>query len=124
MFHVPELARLTLAAAAPQQLLSDRTDGNNGAFAVPSVEPGWNLFMLASDGAGWEHVSVHARRGTQTRTPNWREMCHVKDLFWDDDDAVMQLHPRRADYVNMHPNVLHLWRPTWTAVPLPDPVLV
>ena len=62
------------------------------------------------DAQAWEHVSVHARRRLQSRIPTWREMCHVKDLFWDPDDLVLQFHPRRADYVNQHEHVLHLWR--------------
>jgi len=101
---------------------------NNGAFSLFSCEPGWQLFLIASDGAGWEHVSVHARRSgaaAQQRTPTWREMCLVKDACWDDpEDVVVQFHPRRSEYVNQHPHVLHLWRPVSVALPTPDPILV
>jgi hypothetical protein len=51
-------------------------------------------------------------------------MCQVKRLFWDGDDVVMQLHPREDDYVNCHPCVLHLWRPTGDAIPTPPADLV
>jgi len=74
------------------------------------------LTVLFSDGLGWEHVSV----STRGRPPNWEEMCAVKNLFWDPDDVVMQLHPARAEYVNLHPHCLHLWRPS-SGVSIPTP---
>ena len=105
-FHVPEAARLRTGPLA-----SDPSYGNNGAFVVPSCEPGWSLALIASDGAGWEHVSVRATRGRQSRIPKWIEMAQIKDRCWDPDDVVVQFHPRRSEYVNVHPHVLHLWRP-------------
>jgi len=128
-FHVPEPSRITTGpmGSAPQA-------GFWGAFDVESCEPGWRLAMIATDGDdpdcpeahGWEHVSVHAYRPRtgQMRTPNWREMCQMKDLFWDGEDVVMQLHPRRSEYVNQHPHVLHLWRPTHVELPTPPKSLV
>lgn len=119
-FHVPERARIL----THPQLGSTRADGNNGAFIIESCEPGWQLWLICSDGEDWEHVSVHAWRargtGGQLRTPSWAEMCVVKDLCWDPEDVVMQLHPRRSVYVNVHPHVLHLWRPTQGAA-IPEP---
>jgi len=41
----------------------------------------------------------------------WGEMSFVKEMFFLDEEAVMQLHPPRSQYVNQHPNCLHLWRP-------------
>jgi hypothetical protein len=119
VLHVPESGRV------PE--LSTRFDGNNGVFDLASPEPGWRLAIIAADGyapiaAGWEHVSVHAYRGEQTRTPTWKEMCAVKDIFWDDDDLVVEFHPRRAEYVNTHPHTLHLWR--HAAIPTPPQALV
>lgn len=87
----------------------------HGAFRV--MGPcGEYLTILSSGGDdGWEHVSVSIPR----RTPNWKEMCFVKDAFWNDDEVVMQLHPAKAEYVNFHPYCLHLWRPLGAAIPLP-----
>lgn len=127
-FHVPESRRID---GWPLGAKADPSIGNNGAFAMPSPEPGWNLMLIASDGTddipeadGWEHVSVSARRGTQSRTPSWREMAFVKDAFWDGEDVVFQLHPRRSQYVNCHPHVLHLWRSRLTPCPEPPSILV
>lgn len=121
-FHVPELSRDTTHPI----YRSTTADGNNGAFWLESPEPGWRLAILCSDGEGWEHVSVHAYRkeGKQQRTPTWREMHYVKTLCWDDEDVVMQLHPRRSEYVNLHPHTLHLWRPLEATIPTPPSILV
>lgn len=78
------------------------------------------LGIIASWGLGWEHVSVSRRDAT----PSWAEMDHVKRLFWDDEEAAMQLHPPRSQWVNNHPYCLHLWRPIDTDIPLPPSVLV
>jgi len=51
-------------------------------------------------------------------------MAYVKDLCWDDEDVVMQLHPRKSEYVNNHPHVLHLWRPRHEMIPTPPSILV
>ena len=121
-FRVPEPARVL----THPQLATTAEDGNNGAFFIESPEPGWRLALICSDGLGWEHVSVHAFRGAgdKQRIPNWREMVYVKDLCWDADDVVMQLHPKRSEYINMHPYTLHLWRPTDREIPTPDSILV
>lgn len=126
-FHVPARGRITEGPYG-----STAADGNYGAFVLDSPEPGWQLLLIASEGndsgvpqaEGWEHVSVSARRGAKVRTPTWAEMCFVKDRFWDAEDVVMQLHPRRSAYVNQHPNVLHLWRSRTQPIPEPPPELV
>lgn len=115
-FRVPERLRVINGPMA-----SDLRFGNNGLFILPAL-PGrtQKLRCIASDGAGWEHVSV----SLPNRCPSWDEMNYVKDIFWSEDDAVMQLHPPRSDYVNNHPFCLHLWRPIGTSIPLPDSLLV
>ncbi len=133
MMRRPEEARVT---AGPMR--TDASYGCNGAFLLLSPEPGWALEIIASDGQredviaegvpeaeGWEHVSIHAaNRAGKTRTPTWREMCFVKDLFWEPEDVVMQLHPRRSQYVNLHPHTLHLWRSRLHQIPEPPANLV
>jgi hypothetical protein len=78
------------------------------------------VVFSGAEKCGWEHVSI----STPARTPSWVEMCFVKDLFWDEEDAVMQLHPPKSRYVNHHSFCLHLWRPAHVAIPLPDLMLV
>lgn len=123
MFHVPETFRITENAGP---YTTKPSEGSYGAFLISSPENGWNLLVLAIDGldSGWEHVSVSVRQGKKIRAPNWKEMCYIKDLFWDAEDVVMQLHPRKSEYVNLHPHTLHLWRPTKQSIPEPPSILV
>lgn len=65
-----------------------------------------SLLVLASIDKGWEHVSVSSSNGI----PTWGEMCKVRKLFWEDEELVIQFHPKKSEYVNLHPNCLHLWR--------------
>ena len=95
------------------ELASHSTDGNNGMFRV--VCRGVTLTVCVSDGEGWDHVSV----STQRRCPTWDEMCFVKELFWRDEETVVQFHPPKRNYVNIHPFCLHLWRQQGRDIPLP-----
>jgi hypothetical protein len=51
-------------------------------------------------------------------------MCLIKDIFWDPEDAVIQIHPPKSKYVNQHPFCLHLWKPTNFELQLPLEELV
>lgn len=95
-----------------------------GCFRIPGP-CGRDLLVCSSTGVGehihgWEHVSVSAGK----YCPNWREMCFVKDLFWSEDEIVMQLHPAKADWINNHSKCLHMWRPTDREIPMPPPAAV
>lgn len=85
------------------------SDGFNGAFMFKMDGEAKEIFCIASDGYGWEHVSVSFGRHNRD-TPSWEVMCFVKDIFWGDDDVVVQFHPRKEDYINIHGGCLHLWR--------------
>lgn len=115
MMHAPEKFRVRTGAAA-----TDESYGNNGMFFVPSRPGQTPLKVICSDGEGWEHVSV----SLPNRCPTWEEMDRVKRLFWDDSDAVMQLHPPRKDWISNHQYCLHMWRPLDAAIPLPPSILV
>ena len=105
------------------------TGEDGGCYRLPSCEPGWVLFFIVSNGLGWEHVSVRAvrrgaKRAVESRVPTWKEMRQVKAACWDEEDAVVQFHPAARDYVNVHPAVLHLWRPLDQVMPMPPVVCV
>lgn len=99
---------------------SDESDGFNGAFCF--VMNGLPVKVIASDGLGWQHVSVSID-GSKNE-PSWNLMCKIKDLFWNDNDWVVQFHPAKSEYVNNHPGCLHLWKPTGVELPKPDSILV
>jgi len=124
MFKVPEQYRIKPSKPAGMKKADFVARvGNNGMFIIPwyadipsSHRTGMReYYIVASDGDGWEHVSVHIldkqTSTPKTRTPKWDEMEFVKNLFWDEEDTVIQYHPAKSNYVNVHPNVLHLWRP-------------
>lgn len=85
---------------------STEADGNNGTFTIKGGRIKRPLFVVASDGLGWEHVSV----SLPDRAPTWEEMRLIKSLFWGENDLVVQLFPPAREYVNNHPYCLHLWR--------------
>lgn len=114
MFKVPEEFRVKNGP-----LGSGPDAGNNGLFIV-KAGLGVEFLVIASDGMGWEHVSV----SRPDRTPTWGEMCLIKDMFWGEQDLVVQYHPPKQSYVNNHPYCLHLWRPVGVSFPAPPSILV
>jgi hypothetical protein len=91
---------------------------DGGVFEIPFE--GRTLNVIASTGAGWDHVSV----SLNTRCPNWREMSHVKNLFWEEYEVAIQIHVSKKDHVNIHPYCLHLWQPQNENIPLPPIFMV
>jgi hypothetical protein len=123
MFHAPNKYR----EKDHPLLKSDDSFGNNGFFIIPyQKQNSLEYRVQASDGMGWEHASVSiALPGRPAlRCPTWEEMCFIKDLFWDQEDCVIQFHPSKSEYVNMHQFVLHLWRPTDQKIPIPQKIMV
>lgn len=101
----------------------------DGAYQLPHPKiKDYTIQVIASSGLGWEHVSITLRDNKKgkfvERTPTWQEMCYLKDMFWSDDETVVQYHPPKSDYVNNHPYCLHLWRPTDIELPRPHKSLV
>ena len=92
-------------------------DGGTGILHMTGLR---KCTVIWSLGGGWEHVSVCPAN----RTPTWEEMCQVKDIFWGKGECVVQYHPEENEYVNLKPNCLHLWRPTYMEMPVPPTILV
>ena len=109
------LNQVRITKAQDQLYGSDPSYGFTGFFC-PIIN-GLHVKCIASDGEGWKHVSVSIEGTTQP--PSWSIMCQVKDLFWEPEDCVIQYHPPKAQYVNIHPGVLHLWQPIGQPIPMP-----
>ena len=95
-------------------------DGGSGYFSKGSLK---DATIVWSYGGGWEHVSVCPKG----RTPTWDEMCLIKEMFWREEEAVIQIHPPKSNYVNNMENCLHLWRPIEKysgKLPLPTSIYV
>lgn len=100
MFKLPKQYQL-------KGLLNDEFVAKRGGdFFIQSLKLKQALKVIASVEEGWEHVSV----SLGNRCPTWDEMCFVKNLFWDEEDMVIQFHPAKSEYINLHPYALHLWR--------------
>jgi hypothetical protein len=82
-------------------------------FPSPKVKGG-KLQVLAStdnsDKGRLEHISVKGYTKTSFYTPCWDEMCYIKDAFFEAEQVVIQLHPKKSQHVNINENTLHLWR--------------
>lgn len=77
-----------------------------GGSYYDTVSGKWLNFIFSVQ-MGWEHLSV----SMPSKTPSWDQMCVMKDLFWEDNEECFQYHPKKEDYVNIHPHCLHIWRP-------------
>lgn len=80
--------------------------GGGGAIQIGE----WHGSVIwGTNEKGWEHVSVAPY--DISITPSWEDMCKVKEVFWEDEDFVIQVHPPKSLHINLMPNCLHLWRP-------------
>lgn len=91
-----------------------------GAFVLPSPIEKRHLRVIASNGEGWDHVSV----SLVNRCPRWSEMEYAKRLFFRDNETAMQLHVPPTDHISFHPHCLHLWRPHDAEIPRPPSIMV
>lgn len=110
MFRVPEQHRIK---DGPYGSTADY--GNKGAFRFELG--GFRFIVVASDGEGWEHVSVHCigrKHARGDRSPTWGEMSKIKDMFWGRDDLVVQYMVPGTDHINRHEHTLHMWRKAGT----------
>lgn len=89
------------------QFESNDIDGEiiiGGSCAIKA--PSGSLTVVYSNGMGWDHVSVSSK----FKTPSWDDMCFAKDIFFNDEESVVQYHPPKSEYINIHDHVLHMWR--------------
>lgn len=103
----------------------------------PVALPGWRLVQRGEDGELWRHRSgqsavwsvsteadgrdwLHISTGFPDRLPKWTDLVAVKEWFAGTDSYGYQVAPPRKFYVNIHPNVLHLFVPLFDPPPLPE----
>ena len=110
---------------------SSPEDGFNGMFEFAIPGEARRVRCIASDGRDlrgseldglpqWQHVSVSFGPDCKA-CPSWALMCQIKELFFESEDVVMQLHPPKSQWINNHPGCLHLWRPVDPNTPIPTP---
>lgn len=105
--------------ATPNILIKKEGQDGIGGSYYERYSDKWLNFIF-SWGAGFEHLSV----STPRKTPTWQQMCVMKDIFWNEDEICMQLHPAKKEYVNNHPYCLHIWKPIDKEIPTPPSIMV
>jgi hypothetical protein len=88
------------------------------ALRAPWAEPGiaeWQAFagllglqVIVSSDTGQHGTLLHVSVAYPTHLPTWETVHQVRDAFFPDDVDVAMILPRARDYVNLHPNTLHL----------------
>jgi len=106
---------------------SDDSSEYRGKFFIPyKFNPSKPKMTVLSSGPkkdkdiddpllNWEHVSI----SYPSRCPTWAEMCFIKNIFWSEEETVLQYHPAKKYYMNLHEYCLHLWKPVHFEVILP-----
>lgn len=102
-------------------LLIARTTPDGGCGKIFQFGKRW-ASVIWSNGGGWEHISICPFK--RSYTPSWDDMCRLKDMFFREDETVVQYHPAKSEHVNNVPNCLHLWRPTEAEMPTPPTIMV
>jgi hypothetical protein len=100
---------------------SNDSDGCNGYFCLMIGSE--RVKVIASDGEGWKHVSVSLHDKPNT-VPNYKTMCEVRHLFYEDTDWVVQFNPPKSEFINDHPGCLHLWKSLDEKMPTPPSWMV
>jgi hypothetical protein len=93
-------------------------DAHGGCFCVP--REGIELKVIASDGGGWDHISI----SLEDRCPTWDEMECVRKHFALPHEVWLQFGLPPKDHINCHPYCLHWFRPQYREVKLPPPQFV
>lgn len=89
--------------------------GDEGAGVFVFEREGVDLYCVMSSGEGWDHISI----STRDRTPTWDEMEFVRKRVTKPGEVWMQFGVPDSLHINVHPYVLHWWRPQHREVRLP-----
>jgi hypothetical protein len=98
------------------RVLDDCTNAMRCLVRLNGVKLSTIVEVECVDGELWGHLSVCGQQ--PARVPSWDEFRWCKEYFLGDRKAVQVL-PARAQYVNVHPHVLHLYA-ALERDPLPD----
>lgn len=95
-------------------------DTDGGCCALKLFPKSKIIAVVFSWGGDWDHISA----SYSNRCLTWEEICVIKDIFFNEDETVIQYHPAKANYINNHPFTLHLWRPQNQEIPMPPKWMV
>ncbi len=98
---------------------TSRTKAVDGGAGYLTIQ-GKSIFVIYSNGGGWDHVSA----SLMNRCPTWDEMCEIKKAFFRPDEWCVEYHPAESEYVNIYPYCLHIWKPQKKEIPTPPKFMV
>lgn len=75
-------------------------------FLIPTVTKKASISALNFPDDDFEHVMLNPKH----RLPTYEEMVLLKDIFWEQNEVAIQVHPAKSQYVNIAMYTLHLWR--------------
>ena len=81
---------------------------NDGWFQTHFPTLGGSMPTHITELYGWEHAFLDLEY--LKRTPTWLEMNVLRKFYWYDSEPVIQIHPKRSEYVNFNHYRLHLWK--------------
>jgi len=107
--------------------------GMSGNFSFKLKDAIVQVSFAGDEIEGWEHAiavcfdkpqSNIISRLTSTKEPEPRcptneEIMHIKRLFWEDDEAVVEIFPAKGNKTPWHTIARHLWRRTYSDFPMP-----
>jgi len=85
---------------------------------LPGHKNGRSLNCVAAWRGGWDRVRVLT---AQPGAPTWADMCIVKDVFFGENETVIQVHPPDTHPAHLKRSAVRLvlWRPQMGGIPLP-----
>lgn len=75
-------------------------------FLIPAVSATATITAIDFKDDDFEHVLLNPKN----RLPTYEEMANLKDIFWNQNEVTIQVHPSKSDYINIENYTLHLWR--------------
>ncbi len=109
-----------------EDILNSKFDYKKEGRFVFKLDESSCLYAFAIDNFGWDHIGAYVvyfdLRKKPYRIPTAEEMEFLKNAFFEQDEVVIEVHPKKEDYVNINEYMLHLWRPNREDLPLPPSV--
>ena len=93
-------------------------DGFRGIISMPT----WVGSVICTKGGGWFHTSVSPFN--KRIMPSYEDLCMIKDIFWNEEEDVIHVFPKKSQYVNNVTNCLHLWECYYKDMVLPPSCFV
>lgn len=75
-------------------------------FLIPAVSATATISAIDFKDDDFEHVLLNPKN----RLPTYEEMANLKDIFWNQNEVTIQVHPSKSEYINIENYTLHLWR--------------